>query len=428
MRGAPKAKSIALLLFIVAALLLPTLTFEPASAQTYTVRLNGPYYDSGTTAVSQTITYRLLYYNGTQYTNTLTASPSATSATYISSTPLVQVTWNSTSVSSTYNSTRVFRFANGANDIDDSNITLHLVNPDTDEVVYPTYPYTFSITDFYGMTDPYLQSSVYYGGEYHVVEQVNLAEGGGYVTFIMQQHLLYTLTFVCAEGTYSQTFTPILLGTPGQNPVTLSIYQGNFPSSNATQYLTTNATRSDSTITVTYVDPTETTNWTQAIITHKSGSSIITDYTSSNASGHTQTWDWTLADTATTYTVTITASVNNATKTLIMIVPADANNNPWDIDWDNLGAYVPTLPVSYTGWGGIDPTQLIGAIIIMFALGIGSYFSTGASCLISWIIAGILYMLGWWQGSIPLIGLALVLTILVMIDEYKRTSGGGYNL
>ncbi len=381
------------------------------------VTVKGPYFEDGSVASNNSVTFSLLYVNGTTYTHTLQSTASVGSVSLTSLSDFLQLSWNATSVSSTFNATRVYRFANGVNGIDDSTVYLFILNPNK-----PAYQYTFSVTDFYGMVNPYLQTTVSPTGNGSIpVERVDLKDGGGYVTFVLQQYQLYGLTFVCQQGTYSQTFTPTLLGAPGQNPVTLSVLSGNFPSTNATTGVTYAANRtSNNVIQASYLDASGNTTSVNVQITHASGSQTIIDYESTGY-GSSQVFSWSLADEDTSYTVLFTAVSGGVTYSYRATVPSVAGDNPWAlIDWDTIGQYIPTLPATYTGWGGIDPTQMIAAFLILAALGIGSYFSTGISCLICWVIAGLLLAMGWWQGSIPLFALAGFFTILVAVDEYKR--------
>ncbi len=388
----------------------------------YRTTIKGPYFEDGSVASNNSVTFSLLYVNGTTFTRTLNSSASVGSISITSLSAFSQLTWNATSVSSTFNATRVYTFANGQNGIDDSTVYLFILNP-----TKPAYQYTFSITDFYGMVNPYLQSALTpTGNGTQAVERVNLKDGGGFVTFVMQQYQLYTLTFICQQGTYSQTFTPTLLGAPGQNPVSLSILAGNFPSANITSGITYSANRtSSSTIMATYSDSSGNTTSINVHITHSQGTQTITDY-SNTVSSSSGVFTWSQASANTNYNVVITAVANGVTATYYVAIPSVSASNPWaQVDWSNLGKYIPTLPQTYSGWGGLDPNQIMAVFLILAALGIGSYFSTGASCLICWVMAGILYAMGWWQCSLPMFAFAGVITVWILIDEYKK---GAFNL
>jgi hypothetical protein len=201
----------------------------------------------------------------------------------------------------------------------------------------------------------------------------------------------------------------------------LPVLAGSFISTNTTQIIAATANRTDNTVIIaTYVDPSGNTTWVNIQISHQQGTTSIIDY-SANVTGNSQTFTWSLADPYTTYSVTITSLSDGELYTFTLIVPSISADNPWSgIDWSWLGGVIPTLPTTYTGWGLIDPTQVIATILILFALGIGSYFSTGPSIFISWVIAGVLLAMGWWQGNIGLFVLAGVVAVLTLIDEYKK--------
>jgi hypothetical protein len=391
-----------------------TSTTGGGGTPSYNVTLMGPYNEDGSIPSTTTLSYTLSFANSSVYSNTMTSGVGVANTTYIASTsPFMQLTWNSTSISATYNSTRIFRFANGANAINDTIVRLYIVPSDK-----PSFVYTFSVSDYYGMNNPYMQTSVSPDGTTsYPVERVALSESGGYIQFVMTQNQIYTISFICQQGTYSKSFTPQTIGQPGQLAINENVLAGNFPVANTTGLISTYATRVNNTgITVSYSDPNATTTWVNIAITHKQGATAITDYTT-NVTGSTQSFTWDMASTSTDYTVIIT---NNLLQTWNLPVNSESGTNPWTGLLDFLGTTTNTLPATYTGWGGIDPAQLIAAALIMAALGIGSFYSTTASMIIAWAIAGILLKLGWWQGSVPLFVLAIVFTALVAIDEYKK--------
>ena len=194
-------------------------TTTPSGPATYNVTINGPYSENGVPSAGDTVIFYLSFANNTIYSHNVTSTVGVAGSIFISSTsPFTQLTWNASSTSSTLNSTRVYRFAQGAHGINDSVVNLYIIDPSK-----PAYQYTFSVSDYYGMITPFLQTSVSPDGtNSYVVERVNLNETGGYVTFVMQQYQVYTLTFICQQGTYGQTFTAQTLGTPGQLSIGLS--------------------------------------------------------------------------------------------------------------------------------------------------------------------------------------------------------------
>lgn len=390
----------------------------------YSATLYGPYYDNtngqSSPAAGQTIQCSLLYANNTLYQFNLNSSVGVPGSLVVSSTsPFVQLTWN---VSSTNNNTRIYTFISSQ-----TSDTVHLCIPNPAQ---PSFIYTFSVTDFYGMVNPYLETRISPDGNTSwVVERANLADGGGYVTFVLTQYQLYSLAFVCRQGTYTQSFTAQSLGMPGQLAVNLNVFTGNFPLGNSSAVLLADATRvNGSSVLVSYVDPSSNTSFVYVRIWHFAGSNQIVDYpvNSTSLSGASQSFSWNLADPTVDYYVDVASFSGGQPYSWTLAAGKPAmSTNPFTGLFDFLGPSLQSLPQFVNGWGGIDPAQIIAYILICFALGVGSYFSTGASCILAWVVAGITIVLGWFNGAwfAPQFFFAGFITVLVVIDEYKRSQG-----
>jgi hypothetical protein len=397
-------------------------TGAPAGANvSYTVNLSGPFYEDGTAASGDAISCLLTYANQTIYQFTMTSGVgSPENLTIHSTTPFVQLSWNASSLS---NFTRVYKFISGT-----TNTTEHLfiINPNQ-----PSNIYTFSITDFYGMEHPYLQTRISPDGTtYYTVEQAYLDDGGGSVSFVMTQYQMYLLTFVCDQGTYTKTFTASTLGTPGQYPVSLNILSGDFPQSNSSTQFTVTVDRTNGTIiSVTYIDPTLNTTWVSMQISHIINGGTVIDYFA-NTTGNTQLFDWSQADASISYLITVQSFSGTSNIWNLVSEAPYTTSNPFLGLLDFLGVNVNTLPQVQTGWPmnmtSAQIAQTIAMIIIMLFLCIGSFRNAGASCLMAWIAGGIMLYLGWWGGgnvltSIPEFALAGFLSIFIIIDESKPT-------
>lgn len=284
-------------------------------------------------------------------------------------------------------------------DLDTDEIWIFLPSPDT-----PVYPYTFVPVDFYGMQNPYLETSIIIDGQTRIVERKKA--DFNQITFFMEQWHSYGLTWRCDQGTYSQIFSAETTFT-----TSLMILPGAFPTSTV-ELPEATATRVNTTyIQVTYVDGAEATLWLYVQVFHKYGSTEVTDY-SVNTTSNSYTLDWTDADNETDYYVKVMAYSDGVTYTFNFVCALSSTQyNPWAGLFDFLG----TLP------GGIDASQLLVTGIIMLFLAIGSYQSAGFSCLIAWIIAGIFIAIGWFTCSLPVFGFAGFTTILVWIHESKQT-------
>lgn len=388
----------------------------------YTVTLHGPFYETGVVA-TDIVTCNLLYANQTIYSFIINGtSGTMQNVTVYSTTPLVQLAWNA---SSALNYTRIYNFMDS---VADDEVNIYICDPNK-----ASFQYTFSIADFYGMVNPYLEVDVSPDGTtYYAVERANLDNGGGYITFTLTQNQIYTLKFICDQGSYTQSFTAAILGTTGQYPVNLNVLAGNFPSTNATSVATVEATRLNSTtVSVTYYDPNATTTWVYISIYHVAGDGTeIVDYTA-NSTGSSQSFYWYSGIEGVDYKVDVQAYVSDNVMSWTVATSSSSSTNPWIGVFDFLGVHTDTLPQILSGWpAGLTSAQiaqLIGSGIIMLFLCLGSFRNAGASMIMAWIMAGIMLYLGWFQGgtvaaAIPEFALAGFLSIMIAIQEGKDTA------
>lgn len=383
-------------------------------ATTYTYTLNGPYYDGGDVANAD-IGIAIQWINGSTYYLNLSANGiTPDTDTIYSTSPALLMTWNA---STTLNLTRIFEFTTA--ETQEYNITIPVP-------VLPIGTYAFSITDFYGMTNPYLQTSISPDGTNQWPVERRSLNASSTVTFVFTQYGTYTITIQCDQGSISYIFT-------AENVFSTDypILAGAFPVANTTIPVFTAQRLNSSLIGVAFADATETTNWLFVNITHKQGSGIIYDY-STNNTGSSQAIYWNLADSRLAYIVTGIADINGEEKTWIIQVPKLPTENPWLGVFDFLGNENGTLPYYHTGFpdgmSSLQIAQLVAAGIILFFLSIGSFKSAGACCVLAWIVAGIMLAIGWFGGgtvyaSIPLFSLAGVLSIIVVLYEGKETVG-----
>jgi hypothetical protein len=408
----------------------------------YSYTIYGPYYDtqgvfnSGTAVPSSTNVNCIVFWaNATVYQFTQTGAQGlANTPTVIVSdgTPITELQWNA---SSALNLTRTIFFQPT---ILNQQINLYIPSPSA-----PSFVYTFTITDFVGMTGAttggvFLESSISngLGTGTNMVEQENLGSASN-PQFVMQEYSTYTLTFICDQGSYSQQFT-----AEGTYTNSLPVLAGNFPLTNST-YPVADAERfNSSAIAVTYSDPSYSTQWLYISITHQFGSQTINDYTQ-NQTGNSQTLLWNSASATTDYTTTIQASILNSTSAYgnnpewIFTIPQNAPANPFYGAFDWLGQYTPTMPYTPTGWTNASGGQwtssqiaeLLGMALILIFLGIGSFRSSGPACITAWILSGILIYLGWWGNgligavaAIPAFALCGFVAIFIQLSEGKDTA------
>ena len=364
-------------------------------AQTYyTYTLHGPYYDDGSVVNNGQMGVTVLYANDSITRFWMNNTGLAVNTTVIVSTnQAVQILWTS----GIANVSRVYYFLSNATT---DEVYLHVVSSQV-----PAFVYTFNIADLVGMRNPYLQTSISNGSMNQAVERQSIG-GIGIASFVMAQYGTYTLTFICDQGTMSQSFIAETTFS-----VNLQVLAGAFPTS-FTNQSAASATRLNSTaIQINYTDPDAATTWIYVAITHQVGATTIIDYTDNQtANSYTTT---ATVDNQTDYYVQIQALRYNQVTQWNFVCPAPlTSTNPFTGLLDFLGSWPP----------GIDPAQLIGAAIIMVFLCIGSFRSAGVSCVLAWIAMGILMAMGWFSAGVPMFAFAGVFSIIVVIDEGKSTT------
>jgi hypothetical protein len=276
------------------------------------------------------------------------------------------------------------------------------------------------------MTNAYLEMQINNAtGTLAPAQQVSLSSTA-FPTFLMTQYYTYTLTFICTQGTYSQQFT-------AENTLVnqLTVPALAFSQSNVT-VPTANADRlNDTLIGINYVDPSNKTSSGSVTITHQNGIATNNDYYTLSL-GNSTTILWNTASPGVNYNVTVSSTIGTQPYLWVLIVPASASTNPWVGIWDWLGSSTPTMPYVSTGWPlGMTTYQiaeLAGGIIIAFFLTIGSFRSSGATCIVAWVMSGFLIAFGWWGNgtvggvsAIPEFALSGFIAILIQISEAKDT-------
>jgi hypothetical protein len=391
---------------------------SPAKAQTtYTYTINGPFYYNGEVANSN-VTIGVIWVNGsTYYTYLYGDGATNDSKTFTSTAPAYQMLWLSVPE---LNYTSLIDFQPSV-----TNYTINVYIPSPD---LASYIYTFVPTDFVGITNAFLSCSLSTDGStYNLLQQANLNFSGS-PSFVLAQYGTYKLSIICDQGVYSQMFT-------AQNTFTdtLPILAGMFPTANVTTP-TVDVTRlNDTFIGISYQDPSNSTSALSILITHPSGTSIINDYTYGPVSGSPQTILWGDADAGKYYNINVTAVIDGTSYIWVFTTSSVAPANPWLGVWDWLGKPILTMPYVSTGWPVGMTTgyiaEIIGGVVIAFFLTIGSYRSSGAVCIVAWIMSGFMIALGWWGNgvvggvsAIPMFALSGVIAIMIQIGEGKETA------
>ena len=392
-----------------------------AKAQTsYTYTLHGPYYEDNTVA-TDAANVTVYWINGAVVSYLLQASAGVADTQIITSiNPITSLSWNVTS--STSNATRIYDITPSTA----TDINIYVTNADLASALY-----SFSVTDYAGMTAPFIQSQTSSDGlTWYTVESRSLNESAS-ISFLLTQYNRYQIIVTCTEGTYTQPFIPEATYTHN-----IAILTGTFNSASSVSAPTFNASRTNSSdIYITYTDPSTSTAWLSLNITHKSGTTVITDY-ALNQTGNTQVIEWNGGDSDKSYTVSATASIGSSEQSWVTPLAAAAASNPFLGVFDFLGVSTTTLPNVYTGWPpgmtSFQIAQLVAALLITVFLGMGSFRNAGASAIMACIFAGIMFAIGWWSGgvgqasinAVPMLGLAFFIAIFTHFNE-KKSEGAG---
>lgn len=359
--------------------------------------LHGPYYEDG--AVASTAINVTVYQ---QHNSTLVLTLNGTSGIvdmkdfYSDQTPIF-MSWPALTSA---NYTRIYYFLNN---VEFDEVWIFICRTSK-----PVFAYQFTVMDFYGMQNPTLETVISVSGIDRIVERKSLNVANT-LSFIMVQWTPYDLRFRCDQGVYTEKFS-------AENGflTNLVILSSSFPTTTY-GYPMVNVTRSSGTnITVLYADPTFSTEWIYFEIYHFDSSyDVVIDYTL-NDTGNSYSLLWTDGENTTDYYVEVLSYASsqfwswNLPATIAQIA-----TNPWSgLIFPSLG----TFPLI-----NVDSSQFFGAIITLCVLGIFSYASEGVGCILSWIVAGIFTYLGWLTMSIPIFVFSGFVSILVVIQEAKRT-------
>lgn len=264
----------------------------------------------------------------------------------------------------------------------------------------PCYLYTFNIIDFQGVTHGYLENRIYYNGSFRTVERHELNSLGDIPTY-MQWAVAYDMQVTCYQGTLGLgTFTA--LGTSTANVV---IAYGIFPWTYTSSNFTMNALRMNSTwLQANYTDAESLTSWIHFRITHMSGETTVTDYTT-NSTSQTVQVNWYNATETTDYIVVITVLRNGVTYTynFSCAAPVEAEN-PWNF-----------IPAPYCSAIAVALTIAAGCVFSYATIVGGAWSMVGFAAFFAWI--------GWLPQTLATwstIGFGGLISGLITIAEWKK--------
>jgi len=106
---------------------------------------------------------------------------------------------------------------------------------------------------------------------------------------------------------------------------------------------------------------------------------------------------------------------------VVDVVPSSGRGNVWAGLLAPFMRAVETVPGSAVLPEGFDIAQWPAALIVLGVLAIFSWKNHGVGSMLAWVVAAILFGLGWWTLNLPAFGFALFVAILILIYEGKRT-------
>lgn len=276
----------------------------------------------------------------------------------------------------------------------------------------PYYLYSFTVTDFVGLSNAYLETIVSINSTSQIVERLPLSSVNNLEFWFSWQHY-YALRIISDQGTInygdfqarSETNQNIVL-TTDMIPV---------PTEGLN--ITVNALRINATwVQANYTDSQTETNWLTVTIKHKVGYTLVQDYTTNNT-GDTQQINWYSASASLDYLVYLVASRDSGELSWSFSTPFyEPDTNPWAEPLTILGDSLP-FPIA----------NIVGFTIVMFFFGMTTYEDRHLGLVVGILVAGFLTYIHWLAIPVTFIALALCLAVFFILSEAKkheRLTGG----
>jgi len=289
-----------------------------------------------------------------------------------------------------YNESRIFYVG------DQSYMDIYVIKPSE-----PYYSYYFTVIDYVGITNGYLESLLNINGTDRIVERWRLDVLND-LPFTFSWGVAYKLRVVCDQGTYvfgtymaSATTSFTLVITSSMFPVTAT-HTGN---------ITIAAGRPQAnTIQLNYTDAANLTDWVSVQIYTIRGTSTVY---STNNTGNTHQISWSSADTETDYRVMVIAEhqIRETLTWQFTLAAPETYENPFDF--------------SILGNFPIDSSQIIGMVIVSLVFAAGHAKNAAASIILGLIVTAFLTAINWLDISWAWLTVAFAVGLIAAISIQK---------
>lgn len=292
-----------------------------------------------------------------------------------------------------YNQTRIFYIRETFEEI-------YVIIPDD-----PYYTYYFSIVDFIGVQNGYLETLINLNGTDQVVERWQL-DVVNELPFTLTWGRTYKVRLVCDLGVYY--YPEVVAGA--ETTITFSISPDMFPRiPSDTSQVTVSATRYGvSWIQGIYSDANQTTSWIYFAIYDVDNTTAPVYYT--NASAYTLTVNWYEGD-PTSHYYAYFQSYESVRGTLEWWIPCPlprAEATPWDDLQTILGTGFP-----------FDIDQAVPAAIVLLVFAAFSWKNAGVGLVVGVLFAAFLAWMGWFAIGWDWLTTSLAMAVLIAFSIQK---------
>lgn len=301
----------------------------------------------------------------------------------------------------------VFRF-----DMGDNFTRIYYVFAQTEniyviQVGQPVVINYFTVLDYVGVTNAYLESRLNINGTERVIERWRIDKTTSLLPFTMTFGATYTIRLVCDQGIYVfGTWVAQGMGTEKD----YMIDSHTFPVVSPNSYgISVTASRVNTTwIQAYFNDSYANTTWVRINITEYGAT---TPLFTQNTTTYPVTVNWLEGGTGENYYVTVeiysTLLGNQAWSFPCPAPPSVSGSNPW-IALRSLG----TFP--------FDPAELPAVLIVMVVGAAFSLYSVPLGIIVQWLVAALLVYLGWLAISWAWLTLAGFIIIILAVVELKE--------